>query len=94
MGSHVDPMSVHPVSESNSAPSAANPITAAAVASTHGGEQITSKTTISSLEDLKKKSPKLYQQMMMGIGMSICREMQRHQDDLKKLMREYSKENR
>jgi len=69
------------------APSSANPATAGAVASANGGEA-NSTTKISSIEDLKKKSPELYQKMLEGIGMAICNDMKEHQNRLKKLMRE------
>jgi len=70
------------------APSSANALTAGAVASSNAPANLTSSTTINSLADLKKKAPQLYQQMMQGIGMSICNDMQHHQDRLKELMRE------
>lgn len=78
----------HPVAHVESTPSASNPSTAEAIASMHsGGSQVTSKTTISSLNDLKKKAPQLYQQMMIGIAMTICSQMQHAQDRVKEMMR-------
>ncbi|MBA3816233.1 MAG: hypothetical protein H0X29_06885 [Parachlamydiaceae bacterium] len=74
------------------APSASDPTTAAGLVSTHGGSEANSKTKIGSLADLKKKSPKVYNLMMMGIATNICREMEHHQDELKKLMREGQKQ--
>lgn len=62
-------------------------ITAGAIAQTHGGE-VTSKTMIGSIEDLKKKAPEVYKKMMEGIAMNIVGEMRHHQERLKKLMRE------
>lgn len=52
--------------------------------------QPNSKTRISSLEDLKHKAPKLYNQMMVSIAMNICNRMKRAQDRLKVLMRQAS----
>ncbi len=42
---------------------------------------------ISSLEDLKSKSPELYQKMMEGIAQQICRQMKDGQDRVKKNLR-------
>jgi hypothetical protein len=61
--------------------------TAGAIAQTHGGEY-TSSTVIKNIEDLKRKAPKLYNEMMKSIGMDICHEMQHHQERLKQMMRE------
>lgn len=68
------------------APSSANPSTAEAMASSNGGA--TTSTKIGSLNDLKEKSPELYNKMMQGIATNICNEMKDHQDRLKRLMRE------
>ena len=72
------------------APSSANPLTAGAVATSNPNSTsgLTMSSKISSLAELKKKAPDVYNQMMQGIGMEICREMQAHQERLKKLMRE------
>jgi len=72
------------------APSSANPSTAEAIASTHGGA--TTSTKIGSLKDLMKKAPELYNKMMQGIATNICNEMKHHQDRLKSLMRKGSQE--
>ena len=69
-------------------PSSANASTAGAVASANAPASLTSASTISSMDDLKKKAPKLYNTMLQGIAMSICQDMEHHQDRLKKLMRE------
>lgn len=69
------------------APNAANPLTAGAIASTQGSGA-SSSTTINSMADLKKKAPELYQKMLEGIAMGICNSMKDHQERLKKLMRE------
>lgn len=76
-----------------SAPSSSNAITAGAVASANGGGgEATGSTRINSVEDLKKKAPKVYKMMMEGVAMSICRDMEHHQDHLKELMREGRRE--
>lgn len=46
------------------------------------------KQTVTSLEDLKTKSPELYKAMIEGIAQNICRKMQKNQERIKKLMRE------
>lgn len=61
-------------------------VTAGNIAQSQGS--LTTSTTISSLDQLKKKAPKLYKQMLEGIAMNICRDMKDHQERLKKLMRE------
>ena len=71
-----------------SAPSSADATTAGALAQAHGNEKVSATTKIGSLDDLKKKAPKVYDKMMQSIGMTICSEMQRHQDRLKTLMRQ------
>lgn len=50
--------------------------------------KVTGATPIKSLEDLKEVSPELYRQMMESIGMNICNESKKHQDEIKRLMRE------
>jgi hypothetical protein len=71
------------------APSSADPTTAAAVASANAPTgQLTGSSTISSLAELKRKAPELYKQMLLGIAMNICDDMQQHQDRLKELIRD------
>lgn len=62
--------------------------TAAAVAQSNADP---SSTIVKDMGDLKRKAPKVYNQMMEGIGMNICNEMKHHQDRLKQLMREASR---
>lgn len=70
-------------------PSAANPTTAGAVASSNASQaELSSTSTISSLADLKRKAPQVYNMMMQGIAMNICNDMQNHQDHLKQMMDE------
>lgn len=81
-------MSQQPVSNvSPQAPSSADPTTAAAIQSTNS-TKATAATKVSSLADLKKKAPEVYNAMLQGIGMSICNEMKHHQDRLKKMMQD------
>ena len=53
-------------------------------------EKVTSKTSISSLGELKEKAPKVYHAMLVGIASGICMEMQKGQDRIKKMRRELS----
>ncbi|MEI8125558.1 MAG: hypothetical protein WCG42_07390 [Parachlamydiaceae bacterium] len=62
--------------------------TAGAIAQSSGSAGGTT-TTIKSLADLKKKAPAVYKQMMMGIAMDICNDMQASQERLKELQKEY-----
>lgn len=68
------------------APSSADAQVAGAIATTR--QEPTSDTKFNTLDELKQKAPEVYQKMMEGIAMDICREMQRHQDDIKKINRE------
>lgn len=64
---------------------AVSPSTAGQVASANASAT-DSNTTISSLEDLRKKSPKVYKLMIESLGRQICSEMKKHSDKLKKMM--------
>lgn len=55
----------------------------------HSNAEVTTKTQVSSLAELKEKAPKVYEQMMVGIAMQICRKMEKSQARLKRIMREY-----
>lgn len=43
--------------------------------------------SVSSMADLKEKAPDVYDAMLQGIGMNICREMQDHQKRLHKILK-------
>ncbi len=43
-------------------------------------------TTISSLADLRRKSPKVYNMLIQSLGEKICYDMQKHNDRLKQQM--------
>lgn len=59
----------------------------AAEAKTAQQGEVTGATKFKSLADLRRKSPKLYNMMMQGIAMSICKAMERGQDRIKAAMR-------
>lgn len=44
--------------------------------------------TVNNMEDLRTKDPKMYKATLEGIAHTIIRQMRRHQEQLKKLMRE------
>lgn len=75
-----------PTGAAPAAPSASDPTTAAGAATT-GGEPVTNLTTVNSLGDLRKKAPKVFGAMMMGIAQNICYDMKHHDDTLKEMMR-------
>lgn len=79
-----------PVHSSPSVPSVAGASSSASNPAAGGANsmELSGATTVSSMADLKKKSPKLYNMMMEGIAMDICNDMQHHQDKLKELMDE------
>lgn len=72
-------------------PAAGAPEAAAAAAGGAGGPQngqdVSTKTSFNSMADLKDKYPELYNRMMQGIAINICRDMQRAQTRLKQEMR-------
>lgn len=43
--------------------------------------------TVSSLQDLRDKSPELFKSMMQGIAQQICKDMRESQERLKKNLR-------
>lgn len=73
------------------APTSADPSTAGNAASANVSDNYTAATKIGTLAELKKRAPKLYNAMMMGIAQSVCRDMQDHAERLKSLMREGSR---
>lgn len=76
-----------------SAPSATDALTAAGVASTHGTSKISKASSkpqhFSTMADIKKFNPKLYNMMMTSIAQNICTEMQHNQDRLKEAWRKF-----
>lgn len=62
-----------------------------AAAPTHApatSANFTTKTTVSSMSDLKNKAPEVYDAMMMGIMVNIIRDNQDHERRLKEMQRE------
>lgn len=91
MSANVNHVEDHTITPAASVTHATNSLAKAALVS-HGagGAQSDSKTTISSLDDLKHKAPKIYNAMIEGIAMNICNQMQHAQDRLKTIMRKAS----
>lgn len=50
-------------------------------------QQVTGSTKIASLADLKKKAPKVWKQMMIGIAMNICHDAEKSNARIKEAMR-------
>lgn len=63
--------------------------TAGNAAMTNSSTGYTAATEIRSLADLRRKAPKLWAAMQLGIATDICRGMQHQADHLKQMMREY-----
>ncbi|HRD54982.1 MAG TPA: hypothetical protein PLC42_01150 [Parachlamydiaceae bacterium] len=86
----------NPVTQApTAAAAAAAPVSAAkaeAAMSMHASAEATGSTKFSSLDDLKRKAPKVYHQMMVGVATSIIADMRDHQERLKKL-REQGRQN-
>ncbi|MBT3394152.1 MAG: hypothetical protein HN411_03460 [Waddliaceae bacterium] len=67
-----------------------DPVVDENVAAALNAEKVASYTnasTVSSLEDLKKKAKKVYDQMMKGIAQTIITQMRRSQERIKKINR-------
>src|SRR6476620_1205311 len=78
-----------PISGPAAAPSAADPTTAAGVASSNAAPaDVNASTKINNMADLREKAPKLWHAMMLGIAQNICSEWQHHADHLKRIMEE------
>ena len=73
-------------------PTSTDPTTAGAVAQSNADGAVTGNTKFNSMEDLRKKSPKLYNMMMQGIAWNIIKEMDHHQERLKKMWKEMNRE--
>lgn len=50
--------------------------------------EVDSLTTVKDLQELKKKAPKVYKAMMMGVAQNITNEMKHHQDRMKEMIDE------
>lgn len=81
----------NPVSQTNVQPptaaptGSANAATAEAAMSMNAPAKATGATNFSSLDDLKRKAPEVYHQMMVGVATSVIANMKDHQERLKKL---------
>lgn len=80
--------SVDSTSPATSTGAATSTTSTTGTAPTGGGESWGTNTTISSLAELKKKAPKVYEAMMQGIAMNMVNKMRRDQEHLKQIMRE------
>lgn len=48
-------------------------------------------TAFNSIGELREKAPQLYQKILECLALDICREMQHHQERMKRIMRENSR---
>lgn len=80
---------VSPVSGAGASADAAAPVTDTN-SQVQGGASSTlnGSTKLSTMDDIKKESPKLYNMMMQGIATNICNSMKDGQERIKKIMRE------
>lgn len=53
-----------------------------------GGSGYTPSTKVSSLEELKRIAPEVYQKMLEGIAMNMVSQIKKQADRLKEIMRE------
>lgn len=81
-----------PVSGAEHAESAAPAPAAAGAPKAPAAPGYTTQTTISSVAQLREIAPEVYDKMMQGIAMQICNEMKKHQDEIKKIMRDASRD--
>jgi hypothetical protein len=71
-----------------SAPSTETSNVQSQTGSNHSGSgKITAATKITSVEDLRKKAPQVYNQMLIGIGTNVCKDMEHSQQRIKEIMR-------
>lgn len=77
---------IKPVSSSEGAQEAATP-----QASSGGDEGYTAATTISTLQDLQQKAPKLYKAMIEGLASQMISQMRQQNEELKKLRQDYER---
>lgn len=72
-------------------PTATDPTTAGAAAQSNAPagftQEVNSKTKITSMADLKRKDPKLYNFMMQSIAMNVCIQMETANDHLIAMMK-------
>lgn len=76
------------VGSSSQAPATAQTSSTTSGGAPAGGESWGMNTSISTLEELRKKAPKVYEAMLQGIGMNMVNKMRRDQQHLKEMMRE------
>lgn len=91
------PNAASPIPSASAAqPTSTNAATASAAISQKtvaAGDETSGSSRFNSLADLKEKSPKVYNAMMVGIAQNICRDMEDGQQRLKRLMEEGRRNN-
>lgn len=81
------PQAVQTAQETVQQTQAATSTQAAAGGAPNASQEMNAQTTFNSMGELREKYPALYKQMMQGIAMNICQQMQRAQARLKEAMR-------
>lgn len=84
---NVDPVNNSESPENNGTEQANNTAT---VNRTQNSQENANFNSISDMNDLREKSPKLYEAILQGIAQHINDELRKHADRLKKIMRENS----
>lgn len=54
--------------------------------------EFNASTQIGSMSELKDKAPELYKAMMQGLATNICNDMKDHQDRLKEMQRQATRD--
>lgn len=84
------------MSEVNPVSSASSSSTTQAASSTGSptgtASDFNASTQIGSMSDLKDKAPELYKAMMQGLATNICNDMKDHQDRLKEMQRQATRD--
>lgn len=76
------------IGDTNDLPAAGAADSTSQTNSPSSDSKVSMDTKIRTLEDLKKKAPKVFRAMMEGIAMHVAQEMEKHQARLKRLMQE------
>lgn len=64
---------------------------AAAAAADDGGDGFSSVTEVQSIGQLQQQAPQVYNAMLQGIAMNICNDMQKQQEEIKKIQQDYER---
>lgn len=82
---------VDPVSSASSS-TATEGATSTSTSPTGTAGEFNASTQIGSMSDLKDKAPELYKAMMQGLATNICNDMKDHQERLKEMQRQATRD--